>query len=63
MSLTIISLIPITINGIGLRETAAVYLYSLLGAKPEVVISAYLVMTVITYVFAIIILSKRKLIS
>ena len=63
MSLTIISLIPITINGIGLRETAAVYLYSLLGAKPEVVISAYLVMTVINYVFAIIILSKRKLIS
>ena len=62
MSLTILLLIPITINGIGIKETVAVYLYGLIGLSPEIVISTYLLLTVITYACSLIILAKRKLI-
>ncbi len=57
----LISTIPITINGLGLKETSAVYFYSLIYVKPEVVISVYVTHTIIQYIisiFTLIIFSK-----
>ena len=49
---TIISLIPISMGGIGLREYTAVYLFNGLGISPEITFVAYLLNTFINYIFA-----------
>lgn len=58
--IVILSFIPISINGLGVKEASAVVLYSLIGVKPEITLSTYIIMTVITYIFAIINLSAIK---
>ena len=49
---TIISLIPISLGGIGLREYTAVYLFNGLGISPEITFVTYLLNTFINYIFA-----------
>ncbi len=49
---TIISLIPISLGGIGLREYTAVYLFNGLGISPEITFVTYLLNTFINYLFA-----------
>ncbi len=44
-----IGLIPITINGLGIREGTSVYLYSLIGVKPEYSILVALIFFISTY--------------
>jgi len=46
----ILSLIPITISGLGVRETSAVFMFSELGVLPEFTMSAYIVLLFIRYV-------------
>lgn len=48
----LISLIPITINGIGLREGILIYLYSLVGIKPEYSALVAFIFLVSSYVIA-----------
>ena len=49
---TIISLIPISLGGIGLREYTAVYLFNGLGISSEITFVTYLLNTFINYFFA-----------
>ncbi len=58
--IVILSLIPISVNGLGVKEASAVVLYNLIGVKPEITLSTYLIMTVVTYIFAMINLSTIK---
>lgn len=46
----ILSLIPITISGLGVRETSAVFMFSELGVLPEFTMSAYIILLFIRYV-------------
>jgi len=46
----ILSLIPITISGLGVRETSAVFMFSELGVLPEFTMSAYLILLFIRYI-------------
>jgi len=50
------SLIPISIAGLGVRESIAVYLFSLIGVKPEITIIAYLINTSFNYFFGFVII-------
>lgn len=45
----LISLIPISIGGLGIRESAAVYLFSIINVKPEISLTAYLINTILNY--------------
>jgi uncharacterized protein (TIRG00374 family) len=59
----LISYIPITFGGFGLRETAAVFFFKFIGSKPELIISVFLVMSIIKYLVSlgiIFILLNRK---
>jgi len=56
----IISSIPITLNGFGLREGSAIILYSLFNIPGEVVLSSYLINTTIGYLIGIFILFNNK---
>ena len=49
----IISLIPISLSGLGIRESSAVFLYSLIGAPTEVTLATYILANVLNYFFAI----------
>ncbi len=60
-ALTIIALVPITVNGIGLREGVAIFLYGLIGLKPEVVISTYIFSTIIMYLYSMFIFMKIRI--
>ena len=53
----IISLIPITINGIGLKESAAVLLYFRIGVPATITLSVYLITLVISYIQSILFFS------
>ncbi len=46
----ILSVIPITISGLGVRETSAVFMFSELGVLPEFTMSAYLILIFIRYI-------------
>ncbi len=56
----IISSIPITLNGLGLREGSAIILYSLFNIPGEVVLSSYLINVTIGYLIGIFILFNNK---
>ena len=59
----IISLVPITINGIGLKESAAVLLYSKIGIDPGITLSVYLLTLVLAYaqsIFFIAVFTDKK---
>ncbi len=49
---TIVSLIPISLGGIGLREYTAVYLFNGMGISQEITFVTYLLNTFINYLFA-----------
>ena len=61
--LTIISLIPISISGLGVRESAAVVIYSFLNIDSTIVMSTHLIPVIISYSIAtlIIFLSLKEL--
>lgn len=68
----LISLIPLSIGGLGVREGVAVYLFNIIGIKPEITLSAYLINTALNYVFGAVFvllnlekvsLNKEKLLS
>jgi len=46
----ILSLIPITLSGLGVRETSAVFMFSELGVLPGFTMSAYLILIFIRYI-------------
>jgi uncharacterized protein (TIRG00374 family) len=46
---TVVSLIPVTMNGLGIREGTAIYLYSLVKVDPAVAASVYVLATAINY--------------
>ena len=46
------TLLPITINGLGLKEGIAIYLFNILGVAGSVVLSVSLIATITTYVAA-----------
>jgi glycosyltransferase 2 family protein len=54
--LIIITLIPISIGGLGVRESAAVLLYSKMSIPPELTLGIHILMVVITYLVGGIIL-------
>jgi glycosyltransferase 2 family protein len=60
--ITILSLIPITMNGLGLKEAGAVYLFSkFTGAAVSAVAGAYIIGTALTYIIAVVgVLFARK---
>ncbi len=43
------ALIPITLNGLGIKEGVSIYLFGLLGVRGSIVLSASLILTAITY--------------
>ncbi|MBW2993393.1 flippase-like domain-containing protein, partial [Candidatus Woesearchaeota archaeon] len=47
---TIVSLIPITISGLGIREGTAIYLYSVIGVHPTIVAGVYLLFVSLNYI-------------
>jgi uncharacterized protein (TIRG00374 family) len=57
---TIISLIPITLSGLGLRETSAVYLYSLVNVDGGIILTIQLIYLFINYIFAFFALTLYK---
>ena len=56
----LISIIPITLSGLGIREVSSVYLYSLINVEPAKVISISLIMLLFNYLTASIVLLKYK---
>ena len=51
----IISLIPLTMSGLGVKEFAAVFLYQQIGAPAQITLSVYLVSTFLNYFVALIV--------
>lgn len=62
---TIICTIPITINGLGLRETISIYLYSLFELPPELIISTSIISYLIIYTVSLltIIIYNREILK
>ena len=54
----LLSLIPITIDGLGIRESVAVFLYSKIGVMPAVVGGFYLLSLIIKYLYALVFFSR-----
>jgi len=50
----LIALIPISIGGIGVRESTAIYLFNLIFIKPEVTLAAHLINITLNYIIAFI---------
>ena len=49
----IVSLIPVTLSGLGIREISAVYLFSLIGVPAEATFAVYLVRLIVSYGLAV----------
>lgn len=60
-SLTILTLIPITINGLGLKEALGIYLYNMIGINPEVVITTSIINILVMYSSSLIIIIIKNL--
>ncbi|MBN2454691.1 flippase-like domain-containing protein [Candidatus Woesearchaeota archaeon] len=54
---TLLSLLPISIGGLGVRETSAVILFSRIGVESSVTLSAHLVVVFVTYIVLFLILA------
>ena len=50
----ILSLIPLTMSGLGIKESGAVFLYNQIGALPHVTLSVYVVSAFLNYLTALI---------
>jgi len=48
--ISLVSLIPITLSGLGLRELLAVFLYGLIGIDAGVIFGAYVLLLIVRYV-------------
>jgi len=48
----IVSLIPISINGLGIRESTAVFLFTLVNVSPALSTSVFLIIIIINYIIA-----------
>ncbi len=57
---TITTLVPITLSGLGIRESVAVFLFLKLGVAAEVTLTVFLIMLIINYVIAAISLSALR---
>jgi len=55
--IVILSLIPLSVNGLGIRESVAVFLYSKIGVEAAVVVGAYILLLIINYLIALVCLS------
>lgn len=55
--ISIISLIPVTISGLGIRESSAVFLFALRGIDSVIVTSVYIMLLVIKYSSSLIIIN------
>lgn len=53
--IALISLIPITISGIGVREVSAVYLFGIVGIEPAITISVYLLQFILKYLLVVLV--------
>ncbi len=56
---SLISNLPITISGLGVRETTAVFLYSKIGIETSIVAAVYSTALLIYYTIALIVISKK----
>jgi len=45
----IVALIPISLSGLGIKESFAVFAYSHIGADPAIILTTYLLFTILTY--------------
>ena len=54
--LSLITNIPITLNGLGIRELGAVYLFGLIGNDAVIVTSVFLTSLILRYITAVIII-------
>jgi len=65
--LSIISFIPISISGLGVREASAVFFFSKLGIKPVIVLTTFIFLSIMKYLCAVIViiifLNKRTLLT
>ncbi|MDP7115912.1 MAG: lysylphosphatidylglycerol synthase transmembrane domain-containing protein [Candidatus Woesearchaeota archaeon] len=62
--ITLATLIPITVNGLGIRESLSVFFYSLLGINSVTVVSVYTLLIIIRYsiaLFFILLFFNKKL--
>src|SRR3989338_4269934 len=57
----IVGLAPFTISGLGLRESLAIFLYSLINIEPTIVAGVYIMYNIINYLFAAIIFSTTNI--
>lgn len=57
---TIVALIPISLAGLGVRESVTVYLFTTLGVPAEIALSVALIQLIINYITAIGVLSLVK---
>ncbi len=57
---TIVSLIPISISGLGIKQSFGAYMYSLIGVSKEIIGGNYIINILLTYGFALIILMALK---
>lgn len=50
---TLIAMIPVSISGLGVRESSATFLYSMISISPVLVVSVYTVMMLLNYLIVI----------
>ncbi len=50
------SIIPISVNGLGIKETIAIYLFGLIGVKSEIAASVAILSLILTYIINLLIL-------
>lgn len=60
---SIVSMIPITINGVGLREGTSIYLFAFFGVSAELIVSAWIISYLVIYVtsITIVLINFKKL--
>lgn len=51
-TLNIIAFIPITISGLGIKESAAVFFYSLINVTPSITLNVHIILLLIHYFIA-----------
>lgn len=51
-TISVISMMPVTISGLGLRESLAVLFYGAIYIRTDIIVSAYLFLLILKYVIA-----------
>jgi uncharacterized membrane protein YbhN (UPF0104 family) len=52
--ISLVGLIPLTINSLGLKEGAAIFLFSMVGIEAEITLSVYLLVRILLMLFSLI---------